>query len=85
MTRGPSVDGAVVYLGYVQRDAHMPQLLDEAGGVLVLVGAKRRTGLFLMLRRAMSGAASRSAVPEASVAVASTTSPLRFSIKACPR
>ena len=83
VTRGAPIDGAVFFLGHVRRHAQVVQLLDERGRVVALSAPSVAPAL-LMLRPAMISAASRSAVPLASV-VALTTRPLRFSISAWPR
>lgn len=76
VTRSPSIDGAVFFLRHVRSHALVAQLLDEFGRVVAL-SAPSVAPAFSMLRLAMISAALRSAVPLASVVVASTTRPLR--------
>lgn len=79
MARRSAIDGAVFLLRDVRCDLQFAQLIDELGGVVALVGTQRRAG-FRDAPFAIVSAASRSAVPVASVVSASTTMPLRFSI-----
>ena len=61
----------------------LAQLHDKIGGVVTLVGTQRHPGRSAR-GSASASAARRSAWPEARVATAPTTRPLRFSISACP-
>lgn len=73
-------------LGQMRCDPHLSQRRHEAPRVEALVPSHRQPPRCLLLAaRTISSAASRSAVPVACVSRASTTSPLRFSIRTCPR
>src|SRR5712691_12564488 len=54
VARGPLVDGTAsscVVLGHMRRDVQMAPVIDERGGVIVLVAADRHTALTGNLRR----------------------------------
>lgn len=67
----------------VRRDARFAKSLDEIADV-VAAGATECTAAFFPSLPSISRAASRSAVPVASVSRVSTTKPLRFSIRTWP-
>jgi hypothetical protein len=67
-------------LRHVRRDLRLATFQDESGGVVGHIGAERPPATALISSIAASGSAS----PVACVATPPTTSPLRFSMRACP-
>jgi hypothetical protein len=80
----PAVDrGAFDLRRDVRRHALLPEIGDEVGRVVALVGSQRQAERG-SCRSIIASAACRSALPVAAVASACTTRPCRFSISACP-
>lgn len=87
MPRGAAIAGGGAVgrvLRHMRSNVQFPQIGDEVLCVVTFVGARVRRRAPGERRTIILMAASRSAVPVAGVSVAPTTSPCRFSIKACP-
>jgi hypothetical protein len=87
-TGGPSVDRTPpigIVLRHMRGDSELPHLLHEVRCVVATIRTQRDRLLPPGICFVILIAASRSAVPVASVTRVFTTSPLRFSVRICPR